>query len=440
MTVTLVSTLVTAVSLAGTSIYAVAVDQLAAITRDSTADQPSKARPQLARLFAWFTGHLHEAIQRLIQQADQLETRCREAEVRLRVAELEASYGRDLLDTMREAVVATDPYGDLLFVNDAAARLFDLDPARSLHKPVDKTINDPQIARLFREAAASRNETVRRLLDHSMSIGDRAAEFEITLGAVASPSVSESRGVVGVFRDVTREREISKAKTDFVAKASHELRTPLSSIRARIEMLADGDVQDEATRAEFYQVIQSETNRLSRLIDQMLNISRIEAGITQARWEDIDVAALAQEAADLVGPQARERNIALTVRKGTLSYRAQADREMMLQVLINLASNAVKYTPEGGSVTITTDLSDDNQAVTVFVDDTGLGIPDEALPKMFQKFYRVEQNKEFAKGTGLGLNLVKQIIEVVHGGEVGVSSSVGKGSRFWVTIPCVRRS
>ncbi len=400
------------------------------------ASAPGAAWPALQR---WIVAELYSAVLNRLRIQESLESSLRAADVRLRVAELEARHSRELLDALREAVVATDRFGDLVFINSAAARLFGLDPEKSIHQRVDKVITDPSIARLFRETQPARSEAGRKVFEQSFKVMDRPVDFEVAFSGVALSESKDERGLMGVFRDVTREREISKAKTDFVAKASHELRTPLANIRARIEMLADGDVQDEGMRAEFYAVIQSETLRLGQLVDQMLNISRIEAGITQAKWEEVDLAALAQQAVDVVRSQAQDKRITIESRAGSLSYTAMADREMMLQVLINLVSNAVKYTPEGGHVTATTEVSNDNEAVTVFVDDTGLGIPPEALPKMFQKFYRVEQHQNFAKGTGLGLNLVKQVVEVMHNGEVGVTSAVGKGSRFWVTIPCRRK-
>jgi len=150
---------------------------------------------------------------------------------------------------------------------------------------------------------------------------------------------------------------------------------------------------------------------------------------------EVDFVEVAREVVEVMQPQARLKNITLLVRGGPAVYTAQACRDMMHQVILNLVSNAVKYTPEGGRVTVAVENDDATRSTLVTVSDTGLGIPPDALPNMFQKFYRIENYKRVAKGTGLGLNLVKHIVETVHGGQVGVQSTVGMGSKFWFTIP-----
>jgi len=241
---------------------------------------------------------------------------------------------------------------------------------------------------------------------------------------------------VTILHDITQERQVSRMKNEFVSKASHELRTPLSSIKAYVEMLLDGEARDENARREFYEVIQLEAERLGRMIDNMLNISRIEAGMITANWETVDMVPIAAEAVDLLKPQAAEKKISIHLHKPHQACQVDVDRDMMKQVITNLISNAIKYTPEGGKVTVAPDLTDCDRSVIVSITDSGLGIPPEALPKLFSKFYRVHSHERVAKGTGLGLNLVKQIVEAVHHGEVGVESEVGKGSRFWFIVPC----
>ena len=138
---------------------------------------------------------------------------------------------------------------------------------------------------------------------------------------------------------------------------------------------------------------------------------------------------------EMMQPQAKVKNIMLIEKIGPLIYTAEADRDMIYQVIMNLVSNAIKYTPDAGRVTVTVENDDASRSVLVSVADTGLGIPPDAIGKLFEKFYRVENYKRIAKGTGLGLNLVKHIVETVHRGKVGVTSQVGMGSRFWFTIP-----
>jgi two-component system phosphate regulon sensor histidine kinase PhoR len=220
-----------------------------------------------------------------------------------------------------------------------------------------------------------------------------------------------------------------------VSKASHELRTPLSSMRAYVEMLVDGEAEDEATRKEFYGIIQSETERLARLVDNMLNISRIEAGIVEIDRTRVDVGGVIKQAMRTIEPQAREKQQTLHMDLSPVDLHVQGDADMLLQVVVNLLSNAVKYTPDGGRITVAADSDNLARCVHVGVQDTGLGIPPADHERIFEKFYRVENYKRVAKGTGLGLNLCRHIVETVHGGQIGLESTLGMGSRFWFTVP-----
>lgn len=213
------------------------------------------------------------------------------------------------------------------------------------------------------------------------------------------------------------------------------MRTPLSSIRAYVEMLVDGEATDEDSRREFYAIMQNETDRLGRLIDNMLNISRIEAGIVQVEREPVDFKSLIDRAIATLEPQAGAKKITLHAKKAPVDLTVEGDSDMLYQMVLNLLSNAVKYTPDGGRVTVSADSDNLTRTVLLSVSDTGLGIPPDALPKLFDKFFRVENYKRVAKGTGLGLSLCKHIVETVHHGQIGVESTLGLGSKFWCTIP-----
>jgi signal transduction histidine kinase len=200
-------------------------------------------------------------------------------------------------------------------------------------------------------------------------------------------------------------------------------------------MLVDGDAPDDELRHKFYGMIQSETERLARLVDDMLNISRIEAGITQIERVNVDVKNVISRAINTIEPQAREKNIAVNARLAQVDLCIEGDRDMLYQVVLNLMSNAVKYTPEGGRITIAADTDNLTRSVVVSVSDTGLGIPPDAMDRIFDKFYRVENYKRVAKGTGLGLSLCRHIVETLHNGQIDVESKLGMGSKFWFTVP-----
>jgi two-component system phosphate regulon sensor histidine kinase PhoR len=200
-------------------------------------------------------------------------------------------------------------------------------------------------------------------------------------------------------------------------------------------MLVDGEAGDEKTRGEYLDIIQTSADRLGRMIDNILNISRIEAGTIRINKEPVAVSVLTREAIDVVRPQAVAKKLTLTDELTPVIYRVQADRDMLYQAILNLLSNAIKYTPEGGIVHVRITPCEADRTICVEVRDSGVGIPPEDLPRMFEKFFRVEANQRLAKGTGLGLNLVRHVIETIHDGKVTLTSEVGKGSTFGMILP-----
>lgn len=376
-----------------------------------------------------------DVVEQLAGECRSIRSQIRQTEIRKHLAETEVQHLSDVLHSLRDAVLVTNEFNELVMANDAAANLFAFRREEALNKPVNKVLREAQIVGLIKEAAEAGKSNSRKHAECVLPRDPEPLNVEVSLSSLADPT-REASSVVTILHDITQERQVSRMKNEFVSKASHELRTPLSSIKAYIEMLLDGEARDEEARREFYEIIQHEAERLGRMIDNMLNISRIEAGMITANWENVDLVPIAQEAAELLKPQAAEKQIRIHFQRPHQACHADVDKDMMKQVITNLISNAIKYTPEGGRVTVAPDLTDCDRSVIVSVSDTGLGIPPEALPKLFSKFYRVDKHERVAKGTGLGLNLVKQIVESVHHGEVGVESEVGKGSRFWFIVPC----
>jgi two-component system phosphate regulon sensor histidine kinase PhoR len=200
-------------------------------------------------------------------------------------------------------------------------------------------------------------------------------------------------------------------------------------------MLCDGEVEDEETKKEFYSVIQNQAKRLSRLIEDILNISRIESGLIKVDKEPASLTMLIEEQLGMIKSYAEEKNIEVSGQRPIVFDQVLVNKDMISQVIVNLLSNAVKYTPSGGAVKIETEVDEHTKLVRVSVTDTGVGIPEDEVEHVFDKFYRVRANEKHAKGTGLGLNLVKQIIEKVHKGRVFVKSKVGAGSTFSFELP-----
>jgi len=396
-------------------------------------------RPRMG--IAELTDTFERATESLHKRIDQLVTQRRELEVQVRIAESERRHAEAIINSIADAVVVTDAFNEVVLANQSAAKVLGFDLESSLHRPVEKLMRDGTLVKLIKDTREIGRLTGPRHAEHQMHHGDRTATYDVSLACVPADgsgigsSNNETAGVVTILRDVTREREIAEMKSEFVSNVSHELRTPLSSIKAYMEMLVDGEADDDQTRNEFYNVIQGETNRLSRLIDNILNISRIESGVVKVQREHIALKGLVHEVIDVMQPQARARQIELIDRITPTFFQVLADKDMLYQATLNLVSNAIKYTMPKGKVTVTVDIDDAERHVRVAVSDTGVGIPAEDIPHLFNKFYRVADHKKIAKGTGLGLNLVKHIVETVHGGRVFVESEPGKGSIFTYTLP-----
>ncbi|MGH7176872.1 MAG: sensor histidine kinase, partial [Tepidisphaeraceae bacterium] len=353
----------------------------------------------------------------------------KELEVQLKLATAQRQHAQAILYSISDAVLVTDVFDELVLANESAARTFEFELSKSLRRPIDQVIGDATMIELIREMRQSRSTSGRRIVEHQFPAAGQLRAFKVTLSCVTDQA-DEPAGVVAVLHDMTREREVAEMKNDFVSNVSHELRTPLASIKAYVEMLIDGEADDEKTKREFYEIIQNEANRLGRLIDNILNISRIESGLVKVNKQPQSVTVILKEAIEVIAPQAMLKQIRIKEELTPVFYQTSADHDMLYQAVLNLMSNAVKYTPEGGSVTVHTSVDEDRRKVIARISDTGVGIPPKDLPFVFDKFYRAEANNRMAKGTGLGLSLVKHIIETVHNGRIFVESHVGQGSCF----------
>jgi two-component system, OmpR family, phosphate regulon sensor histidine kinase PhoR len=373
---------------------------------------------------------LNELIATAEKTTSDASVKAKQLEIELKVATAERQHAQAIIYSISDAVLVTDTFDDLILANESAARTFDFDLARAGRSPVEQVLKDQKVIGMIREMRQSNSAQGRRIVEHTVKSADGDDKtFKITLSCVADKT-EHPAGVVAVLHDMTKEKEVAEMKNDFVSNVSHELRTPLASIKAYIEMLIDGEADDEKTKGEFYEVIQNEANRLSRLIDNILNISRIESGLVKINKQPQSLTVITKEALEVIAPQAKGKQINLVENLSPVFYQTVADRDMLYQAVLNLLSNAVKYTPEGGSITVQTDVNEAQKKVIARISDTGVGIPPKDLPFVFDKFYRVEANNRMAKGTGLGLSLVKHIIETVHQGRIFVESTQGKGSTF----------
>ncbi len=366
------------------------------------------------------------------------EKQIKELQIQIQLSKRREKNTEAIIYSIRDAVIVIDEFDKLLMANEAAGKLFNFDYKNSQHMPIKELIEDEQNDFLYflsrnrqRKEQATRRE-IEFLRDGILRT------FECIVSCIYDPG-QQVCGAVAVLHDVTREKEISKMKNDFVSHVSHELKTPLASITAYSEMLADGEADDEKTRREFYSIIQNQATRLNRLIEDILNTSRIESGLIKINKEPISLAILIEEQLQMITSYAEDKNIEVAGQKPIVFDQVYVDRDMLSQVIVNLLSNAVKYTRPGGSVKIETEVDESSELIRVSITDTGVGIPEDEIEHVFDKYYRVGANKKQAKGTGLGLNLVKQIIEKIHGGRVFVKSRVGIGSTFGFELPLAKK-
>jgi two-component system phosphate regulon sensor histidine kinase PhoR len=395
---------------------------------------------------------LLDAVNDLIRQADTAASdaalRVKELEIHLKVATAERQHAEAIVYSISDAVLVTDTFDELVLANESAAKTFDFDLELAQSRRVDQILRDPKIVALIREMRQSEGRHGPRVVEHRVRTPGGVRTFKVTLSTVAAAAESgaagggapadvgpadgaaAAAGVIAVLHDVTHEKEISEMKNDFVSNVSHELRTPLASIKAYVELLIDGEADDEKTKREFYEVIQNEANRLGRLIDNILTISRIEAGLAKVDKRPQNLAAVVRDAMDVIAPQAGQKGLRVIERLAATSHHTSADRDMLYQAVLNVLGNAVKYTPAGGEVTVETAVDESRRKLVLRVTDTGVGIPPQDLPYVFDKFYRSDASSRTAPGTGLGLSLVKHIVETVHRGRTFVESQVGKGSTF----------
>ena len=414
------------------------ITSIATIIADDETDYGCPRKSSSALPTVGKADELHRAI---AERFDELTARLgeyaqqvRELQLQIQLSQRRTQNTEAIIYSLRDAVIVVDEFDKLSMANEAAGQLFDFDFKQSQHRHVHELIDadKSEFSDFLSRSKQSKAQATRQEIEFAENAERR------TFDCIVSCVYDRDRkvcGAVAVLHDVTREKEISQMKNDFVGHVSHELKTPLASITAYSEMLVDGEAGDEETRKEFYSVIQKQAKRLNRLIEDILNTSRIESGLMKINKEPISLTILIEEQLQMIKNYAEEKDIKVTGQKPIVFDQVEVDRDMISQVVVNLLSNAVKYTPAGGSVKVETNVDDVASLVRVTVTDTGVGIPADEIEHVFDKFYRVGANNKQAEGTGLGLNLVKQIVEKLHDGRVYVTSEVGVGSTFGFELP-----
>ena len=362
---------------------------------------------------------LADAVRRM---ASDLHERIREA-VRQRNA-------RDaVFAAMQEAVIAIDADQCAIFANPAAGRLFEFDPAACAGKAIHEFVRNADLDALIDTAMATQGR-------ETCDIVLRSPE-ERTLETHVSPlrdADHRNMGLVVVFNDVTQLRRTDKVRRDFVANVSHELRTPVTAIRGFAETLDEESEDDVEVRRRFLRIIAEHAQRIERIITDLLCLARMEGNAVEppAEAEDRPLYDLSKRAVEACRPRAEEKGLALNL-SGHREVSARVHDSLLEQAVRNLVENAITYSDPNQSIDIVIESQDGKPAIAV--SDHGCGIAETHLPRIFERFYRVDKGRSRGSGgTGLGLSIVRHVV-LMHGGEVKVDSVLGQGSTFTIILP-----
>jgi two-component system, OmpR family, phosphate regulon sensor histidine kinase PhoR len=349
-----------------------------------------------------------------------------------RIARLEEDRQqlRTILSGMVEGVVALDAEQRVLFANDRATQLLELPTQAPVGRRLWEVVRQRPLLDVVQRALA-RPEPLREEINWTGT-----TPRSLTLHAARLPG-EPVRGAVLVLHDTSELRRLERLRQEFVANVSHELKTPLSVIKACVETLQLGAIEDAQNRGLFLERIAEQSDRLHALILDLLSLARIESGAEFFDFDAVPVAPVVQACLQRHRTRAEGRRQSLHINNGKEGHdedcNVWADEEAFGQILDNLIDNAVKYTPEGGEIRI--GWRSDREQVYLEVSDNGIGIPEHDLPRIFERFYRVDKARSREMGgTGLGLSIVKHLVQALHGG-VSATSRVGEGSTFTVRLP-----
>ena len=331
---------------------------------------------------------------------------------------------RDLLlaalDASPDALLVLDAEGRVRFSNAAASTVLGQEPHALAAQPLAWFLPQAEAVdalRRVRREGGSASSTVE---------GPGGRPLELTVTALGS-----SGRLLVSLRDLTEVRRVDQVRRDFVANVSHELRTPIAAVKSALEALRAGAQDDPQARDLFLARAEEETERMARLVEELLELSRLEAGVDVFVPQPVDLATVLSRAVERMAPRAREAGLGLALQLPPRLPPVRGDAERLERAVLNLLDNAIKFTPAGGSVTVTA--AEGDGGVVLTVRDTGVGIEPADLPRIFERFYKADRSRR-RPGAGLGLAIVKHIVEA-HGGRVWAESSPGQGSAFSIFLP-----
>lgn len=371
---------------------------------------------------------------RIVQRLSAAGTADLEERVTRAVSGLQERHSHNVLNALADGVVISDAAGKIRFANCAAAALLGC-------RNADELLTRPLDEALGLDTAAG-GEKVRRQFQNPADfcvVAELHKTADVADGVlrIARSPVPDSGGdnsaYVWTLRDVTQTKLSEEMRTQFVCSATHELRTPLANIKAYAETLSMDDGIDFEKQKEFFNIINTEATRLSRFVDDLLDISRMEAGSLSLERHETDLQRMVEEVLEKVRPQAEQKGLSFESALPPKLPKLNLDKDKVAAALVNLLGNAVKYTPDGGAVALRVENADDE--IRIHVEDSGIGIAEEEIPKVFNKFFRsADERIQNITGSGLGLSFAQEVTRL-HGGRIDLHSEVGRGSRFTLVLP-----
>ncbi len=335
---------------------------------------------------------------------------------------------RGILSSVAEGIIAVDAEGRVSLINPQAAALLQIRNPSAVGSSIDELPLPANVVQQFTQCRLT-NE----VCSVEFSLPQPLRYLVLQVAPVQQAGGSERWGAVAVLRDVTEARRLEQMRRRFISDASHEIRTPLTAIGGFASAIADGTAETEDERTRSASRIVREVGRLNRLVNDLLDLSRIESGAEKLDLEEVDLSEIIRGTVEGLESGIRERGISVEIELPADLPRVQADPDRVYQVLVNLVSNALRFNRPEGRITISAGRADG--FVRVAVSDTGSGIAADQIPQIWERFHRAEASRDRqAGGTGLGLAIVRSIVEL-HGGSVAAESEVGKGSTFSFTLP-----
>ena len=352
-----------------------------------------------------------------------------ESQLQSKIQELQASQSQieGILQSMNEGVMVVAPTGELLLVNEAARRIFNMGQEEVIGRPFLELVRQPELQELIQRILKTNQPD---LWDLSLYT---PPERYLQVHATSCRTKEQKSGVLLVLHDITNLKRLEQVRRDFVANVSHELKTPLTAIQGAVETLLDGALKDPDRGRPFVESIAEETGRLHRLVNDLLILAQVESKQPVLKKEPIPLRAFLEAEIARHRVLAQAHQVTLSLEAAPAGETLSADRDQLAQAIGNLLDNAVKYNKPGGRTVVRASVQDRNCRIDV--EDTGIGIPPQDLPRLFERFYRVDKARSRdTGGTGLGLSIVKHVAEA-HGGSVQVESQSGHGSRFTLILP-----